>query len=238
MKDVVIIGASGHGKVVADIVLKSGDNILGFLDDNNSLPDQFIGFPVLGKIESYVNYKENADFVIAIGNPLIRERIVNKLKNVNWYTAIHPSSIISSIGTKKDNEIYIGEGTVIMANAVINSGSRIGNHCIINTSSVVEHDNIIEDFAHVSVGAKLGGTVHVGRRAWIGIGSTIKNNITISDDCIIGAGAVVVKDIDSYGTYVGIPAERIDMNKLIGGGYKLLQVTNCVLCMPSVRRCA
>lgn len=200
-KSVVIIGAGGHGKVIADIVLNSGDLVIGFLDDSCN-EKSICGFPILGKISDYVEYKDNCMFVVAIGNAKIREKIVSELPDVNWYTAIHPTAVISKIKTN------IGCGTVIMANAVVNPGASIGKHCIINTSAVVEHDNIIEDYVHVSVGAKIAGTVHIGKRTWIGIGATIINNVDIGDDCVIGAGAVVVRNINIKGIYIGIPAEK------------------------------
>lgn len=200
-KKVVIIGAGGHGKVVADIVKKSGDEVLGFLDDNPELSDRFAGFPVLGRIKEYRKFS-NAVFTVAIGNAGIRERIVTDLKDAVWHTVIHPTAVISSIDTE------IGEGTVIMANAVVNAGTRIGRHCIINTGAIVEHDNRIHDFVHVSVGAKLAGTVTVGKSTWIGIGATISNNLSICSDCMIGAGAVVIKDISEAGVYTGVPAGR------------------------------
>lgn len=202
-KKVVIVGASGHGKVVADIVRLSGDIIVGFLDDNPKMPKSFMGFPVLGKIDRFQKYKDYY-FVVAIGNAIIREKIAERMQGVKWYTAIHPSAIISNM------EVSIGMGTVIMANAVINAGSLIGRHCIINTCAVVEHDNQIEDFAHISVGAKLAGTVHIGRRTWIGIGANVSNNLDICADCMIGAGAVVVKNIRRAGTYVGVPAKVLN----------------------------
>ena len=96
-----------------------------------------------------------------------------------------------------------------MANATINSGARIGKHCIINSNSVVEHDNIINDYVHVSVGAKIAGTVKIGTRTWVGVGATISNNISVCDDCMLGAGTVVVKDIIESGTYIGVPAAKI-----------------------------
>lgn len=201
-QSVVIIGASGHGKVVADIVIKSGDNIVGFLDDNPELSDEFIGFPVLGRIKDYTKYQE-VRFIIAIGNAKIREKIVKQLDNVKWYTAIHPTAVISEIDTK------IEDGTVIMANAVVNASAKIGRHCIINTGAVVEHDNQLAEFVHVSVGAKLAGMVSIGKSTWIGIGSCVSNNLKICHECMIGAGAVVVKNIDKPGIYVGIPAKRI-----------------------------
>ena len=205
-KSVVIVGASGHGKVVADIVLKNKDNIVGFLDDNTELEESFAGFPVLGTTDQYQKYSD-ACFVIAIGNAAVREKLVNELKNVSWYTAIHPTAVISEL------DANIGEGTVIMANAVVNAGARIGRHCIINTGAVVEHDNQIADYVHVSVGAKLAGTVTVGKSSWIGIGASVSNNLNICGSCMIGAGAVVVKNIKEPGIYVGVPVERKERMK-------------------------
>ena len=201
-EQVIVIGASGHGKVVADIVRRSGDMLLGFLDDNETLPPEIAGIPVLGKVADYAKYP-SVSFVIGIGNSVIREKIARQLSNVRWYTAIHPSAVISALDTQS------GVGSVIMANAVINPSAHIGAHCIINTSAVVEHDNRVGDFTHISVGAKLGGSVSVGAHTWVGIGSTVSNNVNICDHCMIGAGAVVIHDIKESGTYVGVPARKI-----------------------------
>lgn len=229
-EQVIIVGASGHGKVVADIIQKSGDTVVGFLDDNPNSPEKLAGFPVLGTIEKYKLYKKYK-FVIAIGNAEIRERIVSNLSNVEWYTAIHPSAAISGI------DVLIGEGTVVMANTVINSGAEIGKHCIINSGAIVEHDCQIQDFVHVSVGAKIAGTVTIGRNTWIGIGASIKNNLSLCENCMIGAGAVIVKNINEEGTYVGVPAERLLMNKTekLGGGVSLQIHKNK---NAALRRCA
>lgn len=202
---VVIIGASGHGKVIADIILKSGDHVMGFLDDNPDLEDFFIGFPVLGKVLDAVSYKEYK-FIIAIGNANVRERIVNEL-DVQWYTAIHPTVVLSNIA------VQVGEGTVVMANSVINSNAKIGKHCIINTGAIIEHDNVIEDFAHISVGAKLAGNVTIGRKSWIGIGSQVIQGKSIGEETVIGAGATVIKNIEKKGTYVGVPAKAINIKR-------------------------
>lgn len=197
---VIIIGASGHGKVVADIINRSGDIVMGFLDDNNNLSAKFINYPILGCVDDYTNYV-NYKFVIAIGNADIREKITRKMCGVTWYTGIHPNAVISDLDT------FIGEGTVVMPNAVVNPGTIIGKHCIINSGAIVEHDNTIEDFVHISVGAKLAGTVHIGKKTWVGIGASISNNISICNDCMVGAGAVIVKDIKITGTYIGVPGK-------------------------------
>lgn len=201
-KEIVIIGASGHGKVIADIVASSGNIVKGFLDDDNDIQGkEIIGFPVLGKIADYVNYKE-CEFVIAIGNPYVREKIANELP-VKWYTAIHPNAIISKL------DVEIGEGTVIMANAVVNPSAKIGKHCIINTGAIVEHDNILDDYVHLSPNVTLAGIVKVGKSTHIGAGSCTKQVLNIASDCTVGAGSVIVRDITESGTYVGVPARKI-----------------------------
>lgn len=200
-KSVVIIGASGHGKVIADIVLKSGDKVIGFLDDGIEKGKLIVGFEVLGKISDYKNYSD-CEFVIAIGDPHIREKIADAL-NVKWYTAIHPTAVISSL------DVEIGEGTVVMANAVINSCAKIGKHCIINTGAIVEHDNILSDYVHLSPNVALAGMVSVGKSTHIGTGACTKQVVNIASNCIIGAGSVIVRDINESGTYIGVPARKI-----------------------------
>lgn len=150
-KEVVIIGAGGHSKVVADIIIKSKDKLIGFLDDNLEIGSKIIeNYQVLGKIEECVNLqKKNKElyFIIAIGNNCTRKMIYEKY-NLNYYTAIHPNSNIGMA-------VQIGEGTAIMANACINSNTKIGKNCIINTGAIIEHDNKIEDYVHVSPNATL-----------------------------------------------------------------------------------
>lgn len=204
-KNVVIIGASGHGKVIADIIIKSGDNVIGFLDDNINLKNKkvFLDKNVIGLVsdcEAIQEKNQEYFFVVGIGNNYIRKEIFEKY-NLNYYTAIHPSAIIS-------NQVKIGKGTVIMANAVINANAFIGENCIINTGSIIEHDNKIENNVHISPNATLCGTVTIGELTHIGAGATIKNNTKICSECVIGVGAVVVKDITSSGTYVGVPVKN------------------------------
>ncbi len=200
-KTVIIIGAGGHGEVIADIIISSGDTVVGFLDDGCEKGKNVLGIPVLGKTDEYANYQD-CEFVIAIGSPAVRKKISEELP-VKWYTAIHPRAVVSKLG------VSIGEGTVIMANAVINPGATVGRHCIINTSTIVEHDNILKDFVHLSPKTALAGNVQVGENTHIGIGAQVIQGIKIASDVIIGAGAVVVKNIDEKGTYVGVPARRI-----------------------------
>lgn len=193
MSDVVILGAGGHALVISDIIKASGDTVAALLDDNFQNPIR------AGSIADYIKY-DGCRFIIGVGNVDAREKLSQL--NVDWYTAIHPSAIISP-------SAKIDSGTVIMPNTVINARAIIGKHCIINTGAIVEHDNVIMDYAHISVGAKLGGTVIIGYKTWIGIGATVINNITICPNCIIGAGATVVEDINNSGTFIGTPAKRI-----------------------------
>lgn len=205
MKDrLLIIGASGHGKVVADIALKMNRwEKIAFLDDNNSIKSS-MGFEVIGVSADAFKHIEDSDLFVAVGNNAIRENIQNKLEDrgANIPALIHPNAVIG-LNTE------LGLGTVVMAGVVINCCTKIGKGCIINTNSTVDHDNNIEDFVHISPGVKLAGSVKVGKKSWLGIGSVVINNLNIIDGCNIGAGAVVVKDITECGTYVGVPARRV-----------------------------
>lgn len=204
MNKLIIVGASGHGKVVADIALLNGYDEIYFLDDNPNIKS-LGNFQVIGSFEKIFGLDSNEYGVfVGIGNASVRRRMQSKLEEsgYNVVSLIHPSSVIAY-------DVEIGCGTVVMAGAVINSGSVIGKGCIINTSSSVDHDNNIGDYVHVSVAAHTAGTVSVGTNTWIGIGAVISNNISISRDVTIGAGAVVVKDICESGTYVGVPIKKI-----------------------------
>ena len=199
-KEVIIIGAGGHGKVIADIIEKNGDKVLGFLDDGAEKKEIF-GYPVLGKTEDCTKFSDK-EFFIAIGNNGIRKKIATENSGLKFYTAIHPAAIIS-------RGVEIGTGTCVMAGCVINADTKIGKHAIINSGSVVEHDNILADFVHLSPGAVLCGTVKVGECTHIGAGVTVKNNVSITGNTVIGVGAAVVSDIIDAGTYCGVPAKEI-----------------------------
>ena len=206
MKDnLIIIGASGHGKVIADIAIKMNKwQSIAFLDDDESIKAS-IGLEVIGKTADAFTYKDEADFFVAIGSNATRENIQEKLidEGLNVVSLIHPSAVIGT-------DVEIGIGTAVMAGVVINSSTKIGKGCIINTSSSIDHDNVIENYVHISPGVNMAGTVKVGKRSWLGIGSVVSNNVNICSGCKVGAGAVVVKDITEPGTYVGVPVRRVD----------------------------
>lgn len=193
-----IIGASGHGKVVADIAKLCGYEELEFLDDDTSVRT-CADIPVTG-LSSAAGDIEN-DLFVAIGDAGIRQRLMETNQGKHFTTLLHPEAVIAE-------NARIGEGSVVMAGAVVNPCSEIGRGVIINTCSSVDHDCRIHDYVHVAVGAHVCGNVEIGKGTWIGAGSIIINNIKVCHNCMIGAGAVVVKDIDEPGTYLGVPARR------------------------------
>ena len=182
--DVYLYGASGHGKVIRDIMEACGGKVLGFFDDN---PDA----DFLQEISINHDYNGEGPLIISIGSNRVRKLLSEKLQTV-FATAVHPSAIISPRAS-------IGEGTVVMQGAVVQTEAKIGTHCIINTGASIDHECIVEDFVHISPHATLCGNVHVGEGTWIGAGTTIIQGIKIGKWCMIGAGSVVSKDIpDGY----------------------------------------
>ena len=199
-KEVIIIGAGGHGKVIADIIEKNGDKVCGFLDDGTH-KNEIFGYRVLGKTEDIKKFSDK-EFFIAIGNNAVRKKIATQNPELKFYTAIHPSAVIS-------RGVEIGIGTCVMAGCVINADTKIGKHAIINSGSVVEHDNNLADYVHLSPGAVLCGTVSVGECTHVGGGVTVKNNVSITGNTVIGVGAAVVSDIEEAGIYCGVPAKKM-----------------------------
>lgn len=199
-QEVIILGAGGHARVVADIVRAMGLRIHGFLNDLE--PQHFPGLNLIGRISDLPIFAADYAFVCAIGSYIVRKTIMEE-HQVRWLTAVHSSAVIAP-------DAVIGAGTVVMANAVINPGSTIGRGCIINTAATVDHDCELGDYVHLSPGVHLAGTVRVGEGTWLGIGSVVGNNLSICGHAIIGAGAAVVRDIRESGTYVGVPAKLLD----------------------------
>lgn len=206
MRDkLLIIGASGHGKVCADIALKMNKwQSVYFLDDDKCIKSS-MGLEVIGTSDDVFKHIDEYEIFVGIGNNATRQRIHEMLETVGASipVLIHSNAVIG-------NQVEIGNGTAVMAGVVVNCCTKIGKGCIINTGSTIDHDNCIEDFVHVSPGSHLAGTVKVGTGTWLGIGSVVSNNITITNGCKVGAGSVVVKDIIEPGVYVGTPAKRLD----------------------------
>lgn len=202
-KNLVVIGAGGHGKVIVDIAeqTKLYEKIV-FLDDNKEA-EFCMGYPVVGTVADIKNFIEGYEFFVAIGNCKRRMQIQEYLKSQGALiaTLIHPMAVIGKC-------VKIGQGTVVMPGAVINVDTVIGEGCIINTCASVDHEGVISDYVHVSVGSHVCGAVHVGEATWIGAGATVANNISICANCILGMGAVVLNSIEEEGTYLGVPARK------------------------------
>jgi sugar O-acyltransferase (sialic acid O-acetyltransferase NeuD family) len=198
---IILYGASGHCKVIIDILELSQTEISIILDENpkiHSILNRLVSIP------SEIRIKNTDILILSIGNNRIRKELSAKLI-VKYATAIHPSSIISE-------HSKIGEGTVVMASAVINAAVSIGKHSIINTGAIIEHDCIIEDFVHLSPNVTLGGNVTVGEGTQIGIGAIVIQGIIIGKWCTIGAGAVIIRDVPDYAVVVGNPGKIIKYN--------------------------
>ncbi len=202
MNNILVLGAGGHGKVVADILTCCGHTVLGFLDDNPALWNtEVMGFPVLGDTEKYQNL-DCSGLAMAIGSNKIRRKIVEHLGSPAkslWINAIHPSAIIA-------RSARIGHGVVLAAQSVVNPDAQIGNFVIINTSATVDHDCKIGDFAHIAPGSHLAGNVIIGQSVLLGVGSQIIPGCTVGDWSVVGAGATVIRNIPENVTAKGTPA--------------------------------
>jgi len=201
--EVVIIGAGGHGRAIADIILSSEDLCVGFVDNDKPVGEYVLGIPIIGKDEDIIRLsKKGYKFIIGIGNNYIRKRIVKTYNLINWYTAIHPTCYISRFA-------MVGEGTVVMPKCVVHTEASVGKHCIINTASIIEHENIIEDYVHISPNVALSGNVKIGECSHIGTGVSVRDGISIGKNIKVGVAAGVVSDLKEEGIYFGTPAKLI-----------------------------
>lgn len=202
MSGILIIGAGGHAKVVADILLSQGVAVQGYLDDEVSLHgEQRLGLPVLGPVETYPDFNPDG-LIIGIGSNSVRHAIAGKLGDEAeklWINAIHPQAVIAP-------SVQLGVGIVVAAGVVINPDAVIGDHAIINTGATVDHDCVIGRFAHLAPGVNLAGNVQIDDECLIGIGSVAIPGCHIGAKAIVGAGSVVISDIPAGVTAKGVPA--------------------------------
>ena len=202
-RKIMIIGANGHGKVIADIATAMNCyHEIAFLC-NFDHKTECMGYPIAERFSDAEKLIGDTEFVVAIGEGHMRQKLQEQLeeKGAKIATLIHPSAVIGS-------RVQIGVGTVVMPGTVINAETVIGKGCIINTLSSVDHGCKLGDYVHIAVGAHVCGIVNIGQQTWIGAGATVINGVNVCADCMIGAGAVVVKNIKEAGTYIGVPARR------------------------------
>lgn len=193
-----LYGASGHAKVIIEILELMGVQVAGLFDDNAAV-EELLGYNVTRFQHDFD--RENNDLIISIGNNSIRKKLALTLKG-RFGKAIHPKANISG-------RAVIEEGVVVMGGVTINADARIGKHCIINSNASVDHDCVLGDYIHVSPQAVLCGNITVGEGAHIGAGAVVIPGVNIGNWAVIGAGAVVVKDVPDGVTVVGNPARQI-----------------------------
>jgi len=198
---VIIIGTGGFAIELAGLLLDLNIKVHGFIGPKplRKLPEKWLGDDeVIEKISSKFR------FLIAIGNPEIRSNLAQKLKQkkLQQKTFVHPKSCISSKSS-------IALGSIIYPNVTIHKGVVLGDNVLVNSNATIGHETTVDEFSNIGPGASIGGCCKIGREVYIGIGASIIENIVISDQTLIGAGAVVIFDTKSKGTYVGVPAKKI-----------------------------
>jgi len=196
--NIILYGASGHCKVIIDILECSNRSIKTIIDDNPKVTN-IVEKAVVHS--SSVQLCSSDKVILTIGSNKVRKKLSTQIKT-NFASAIHPKAVVSSYSK-------INEGTVVMMGVIINSDASIGKHCIVNSNAVIEHDCTIEDFVHISPNASLAGGVFVGEGSQVGIGATVIQNVRIGKWCVIGAGAVVLKDVPDFAVVVGNPGKII-----------------------------
>jgi sugar O-acyltransferase (sialic acid O-acetyltransferase NeuD family) len=212
LKRVVIIGAGGHGREVADILrhqARAGANIepLGFADDNRDLHGlELDGLPVLGDLSWFERAnRDDIAVVCAVGAPHISRRLVERARRIglSFASAISPLANISSFA-------QLGEGVTIFPNVAINSGGFVDNHSILNVGVVVSHDAKIGPYSNINPGAQIAGNVTIGEGCYIGMGANVIQGRSIGAWSVVGAGAAVIRDLPANVTAVGVPAKTIE----------------------------
>jgi sugar O-acyltransferase (sialic acid O-acetyltransferase NeuD family) len=210
---ILIFGAGGHAKVVAEVARAGGTEVVGFLEDQ-SLRDgePFFGSQVIDW-NRYLRDRRRWNLIpiaLAVGDNRGRGEVHHRVVStgVEILSLVHNSAIISPTAV-------IGAGTVIMAAAVVNADARIGQGVIVNTAAVIEHDAHIGDFAHLSPNVALGGGVRIGPRAHLGLGAVVLPRVEVGADSVVGAGSVVLRDVPPAVTVAGVPARVIHASRQV-----------------------
>jgi sugar O-acyltransferase (sialic acid O-acetyltransferase NeuD family) len=195
-----VVGAGGHAKVVITTLRAAGFTVGAVYDDDLSKIGQSVAeVPVVGPIDQ-INPGTAGGFVIAIGSNSIRRQVATRLAFAHWLTAVHPRAIVHE-------SVSLGEGTLVFAGAAVQPDTRLGSHCIVNTSASVDHDCCIGAFSHLAPGCHLAGAVTLGDGVFMGIGSAVVPGVHIGEWSTIGAGGVVIENVPANCVAVGVPAK-------------------------------
>lgn len=210
MDEIIILGASGHACVVHDVFVSENKyHVAGFVDPHFKTGTIIQGVPVLGADEDIPTIVRDTGikgFFVAIGVNYIREMVVRKVLkmglNLKHVTGVHSHAFVSP-------HSKLGDGVIVMPGSVVNAGNAIAEGCVVNTGATIDHDSTMLPYSHVAPGAHLGGNCVVGYRAYVGLGASVIHGITIGDDTVVGAGSVVIRDIEELSLAYGAPAETI-----------------------------
>lgn len=210
LEDIILIGSSGHAKVIIDIVEREGRyKIVGLLDRFRCIGEQTLGYKVLGKEEDLpqlAKLRALAGVIVAIGDNFVRAKVAASISEIcptlRFVHTVHPRASIA-------REVYVGDGTVVMAGVSVNPSCSIGRHCILNTNSSLDHDSVMEEFSSLGPNATTGGNCRIGAYSAISIGATLVHNVQVGEHTIIGAGATVLKNLDSFKVAYGVPTKVI-----------------------------
>lgn len=205
MKDIIIVGASGFGMEVLWLARRLGRNVIGFLDDTIEKHNkQILGVPVLGAIDECCKYGNN-EFIVAIGSPRGREGVVSRLidyKVVKYATLIDPSAVV-------DEDVSIGEGSIICAGVICTVNVSIGNHSIINLNSTIGHEVKIDNFVTIAPNVSVSGNIYLKNLVEVGTGATLREKLEVGVGTVVGMGSVLTKSVDEKKVVVGNPARVI-----------------------------
>jgi sugar O-acyltransferase (sialic acid O-acetyltransferase NeuD family) len=214
VKNIIVVGSAGHAKVAMDIIEREGKyRIVGLIDAFKKSGETSFDYTILGKEEDLPELSKKHNLggcLIAVGDNWKRHLVVEKLKNIvpkiPFISAVHPSTQIA-------RNAAIGDGTVIMAGAIVNSDTRIGRFCIINTNASIDHDCIMEDFSSLAPGVTVGGSVKIGAFTAISLGVNVIHRRQIGKHTVVGSGSVVINDVPAYSVAYGFPAKVIRERK-------------------------
>jgi sugar O-acyltransferase (sialic acid O-acetyltransferase NeuD family) len=210
VKNIIILGASGHACVVHDVFASENKyNVVGFVDPDFEKETTIQGVPVLGNdkdIPSIVRHNEIEGFFVALGVNHIRQSLVSKVLvmglNLELVTGVHQHAVVSP-------HAKLGAGVVVMPGSIINAGSTIAEGCVVNTGATVDHDSTLKPYAHIGPGAHLGGNCFVGHRSYIGLGASVIHGVKVGNDAVVGAGSVVIREVEKLSLTCGVPAKTM-----------------------------